>query len=60
MECGQYGLGNDQHILRNIPQLEGKTFWIREKVYHLTLPWIEILGRYLDADLTMFRLIPIY
>jgi hypothetical protein len=34
MECGQYGLENDQHILRNIPQLEGKTFWIREKVYH--------------------------
>ena len=60
MECGQYGLENDQHILRNIPQLEGKTFWIREKVYHMTLPWIEILGRYLDADLTMLRLIPIY
>jgi hypothetical protein len=60
MECGQYGLENDQHILRNIPQLEGTTFWIREKVYHVTLPWIEILGRYLDADLTMFRLIPIY
>jgi hypothetical protein len=59
MEYGQYGLENDQHILRNIPQLEGKTFWIREKVYHVTLPWIEILGRYLDADLTMLRLIPI-
>jgi hypothetical protein len=60
MECGQYGLENDQHILRNIPQLEGKTFWIREKVYHITLPWIEILGRYLDADLTMLILIPVY
>jgi hypothetical protein len=58
--CGQYGLENDQHIIRNIPELEGKTFWIGEKVYHLTLPWIEILGRYLDIDLTMFRLVPIY
>jgi hypothetical protein len=29
-------------------------------VYHLTLPWIEILGRYLDTAVTMFRLIPIY
>jgi hypothetical protein len=58
--CGQYGLANDQHIIRNIPELEGKTFWIGEKVYHLTLPWIEIIGRYLDTDLTMFRLVPIY
>ena len=58
--CGQYGLENDQHIIRNITELEGKTFWIGEKVYHLTLPWIEILGRYLDIDLTMFRLAPIY
>jgi hypothetical protein len=58
--CGQYGLENDQHIIRNISGLEGKTFWIGEKVYHLTLPWIEILGRYLDIDLTMFRLVPIY
>ena len=41
-------LENDQHILRNISELEGKTFWIGEKVYHVTLPWIEILGRYLD------------
>ena len=57
--CGQYGLENDQHIIRNISELEGKTFWIGEKVYHLTLPWIEILGRYLDIDLTMFRLVPI-
>jgi len=59
-ECGQYGLENDQHILRNISELEKKTFWIGEKVYHVTLPWIEILGRYLDTDLTMFRLIAIY
>jgi hypothetical protein len=59
MKCGQYGLENDHHILRNISELEGKTSWIREKVYHLTLPWIEILGRYLDTDLTMFRLVPI-
>jgi len=59
-ECGQYGLENDQHILRSISELEGKTFWIGEKVYHVTLPWIEILGRYLDADLTMFRLMPMY
>jgi hypothetical protein len=58
--CGQYGLENDQHIIRNISELEGKTFWIGEKVYHLTLPWIEILGRHLDIDLTMFRLVPIY
>jgi hypothetical protein len=58
--CGQYGLENDQHIIRNIPELEGKTFWIGEKVYHLTLPWIEILDRYLDIDLTMFRLVIIY
>jgi hypothetical protein len=59
-ECGQYGLENDQHIIRNIPELEGKIFWIGEKVYHLTLPWIEILGRYLDTVVAMFRLIPIY
>ena len=45
-ECGQYGLENDQHILSNISELEGKTFWIGEKVYHVTLPWIETLGRY--------------
>jgi hypothetical protein len=37
-ECGQYGLENDQHIIRNISELEGKTFWIGEKVYHVTLP----------------------
>jgi hypothetical protein len=47
-ECGQYGLENDQHILSNISELEGKIFWIGEKVYHVTLPWIEILGRYSD------------
>ena len=45
-ECGQYGLENDQHILSSISELEGKTFWIGETVYHVTLPWIEILGRY--------------
>ena len=45
-ECGQYGLENDQHILSSISKLEGKIFWIGEKVYHVTLPWIEILGRY--------------
>jgi len=56
-ECGQYGLENDQHILRSISDLEGKTFWIGEKVYHVTLPWIEILGRYLDKDLTTFRIL---
>jgi hypothetical protein len=44
--CGQYGLENDQHILSSISKLEGKTFWIGEQVYHVTLPWIEILGRY--------------
>ena len=54
MQCGQYGLENQQHILSSISELEGKTFWIGEKVYHVTLPWIEILGRYLDKDLTMF------
>ena len=43
-------------MLRNISDLEGKTFWIGEKA-NLTLPWIEILGRYLDIDLTMFRLV---
>jgi hypothetical protein len=59
-KCGQHGLENDQHILRSISDLEGKTFWIGEKVYHLTLPWIEILGRYLDIDLTMFRLVLMY
>ena len=58
--CGQYGLENDQHILRTISELEGETFWIGEKVYRLTLPWIEILGRYLDTDLTMFRIIQIH
>jgi hypothetical protein len=58
--CGHYGLENDQHILRNIHELEGKTFWIGEKVYHVTLPWMEILGRYLDKDLTTFKLIPMY
>ena len=51
-ECGQYGLENDQYIIRSISELEGKTLWIGEKVYHLTLPWI--LGRYLDTDVTMF------
>jgi hypothetical protein len=45
-ECGQYELENDQHILSSISELEGKTFWIGEKVYHVTLPWIETLGRY--------------
>jgi hypothetical protein len=45
-ECGQYGLENDQRILSSISELEGMTFWIGEKVYHVTLPWIEILGRY--------------
>ena len=55
-ECGQYGLENDQHILRNIPDLNGKTFWIGEKVYHVTLSWMEILGRYLDTDLTILDL----
>ena len=58
-ECGQHGLENDQHILRNISELEGKTFWIGEKA-NLTLPWIEILGRYLDTVVTMFRLVPMY
>jgi hypothetical protein len=51
---------NDQHMLRNISDLEGKTFWIGEKVDHVTFPWIEIVGRHLDTDVTMFRLIPIY
>ena len=59
-ECGQYGLENDQHILRDISDLEGKIFWIGEKVYHITLPWMEILGRYLDTNLTMFRVVPMY
>jgi len=59
-ECGQYGLENDQHILSSISELEGKTFWIGEKVYHVTLPWIEILGRYLGTVVTMFRLIPMH
>ena len=59
-KCGQHGLENDQHILRNISDLEGKTFWIGEKVYHVTLPWMEILGRYLDTNLSMFRVIPMY
>ena len=58
--CGHYGLENDQHILRNIHELEGKTFWIGEKVYHVTLPWMEISGRYLDKDLTTFKLVPMY
>ena len=48
-KCGQYGLENDQNILRSISELEGKKFWIGEKVYHVTLPWMEILGIYLDA-----------
>jgi hypothetical protein len=30
-EYGQYGLENDQHVIRNIPELEGKIFWIGEK-----------------------------
>jgi hypothetical protein len=55
-ECGQYGLENDQHILRNVSDIEGKTFWIGEKVYHVTLPWMEMLGRYLDTDLTILDL----
>jgi hypothetical protein len=59
-ECGQHGLENNQHILRNISELKGRTFWIGEKVYHVTLPWMEILGRYLDKDLTTFKLIPMY
>jgi hypothetical protein len=59
-ECGKQGLENDQHILLSTSDLEGKTFWIGEKVYHLSLPWIEILGRYLDTDVTMFRLLQIY
>jgi hypothetical protein len=59
-KCGQYELENDQHMLRSISELEGRTFWIGEKVYHVTLPWIEILGRYLDTVVTMFRLIPMY
>jgi hypothetical protein len=59
-ECGQYGLENDQHIIRDISDLEGKTFWIGEKVYHATLPWMEILGKYLDTNLTMLRVVPIY
>jgi hypothetical protein len=54
MEGGQYVLENDPYILSSISELEGKTFWIGEKVYYVTLPWIEILGRYLDKDLTMF------
>ena len=58
-ECGQYGLENDQHILSSISELEGKTFWIGEKA-NLTLPWIEILGRYLNTVVTMFRLVPMY
>ena len=60
MECGQYGLENDQHILSSISELEGKTFWIGEKVYHVTLPWMEPLGRYLDINLTMLQVIPMY
>jgi hypothetical protein len=59
-ECGQHGLENNQHILRNISELKGRTFWIGEKVYHVILPWMEILGRYLDKDLTTFKLIPMY
>ena len=59
-ECGQYGLENDQHILGNISDLVGKTFSIGEKVYHVTLPWMEILGRYLDTNLNMFRVVPVY
>lgn len=50
----EYGLENDQHILRSISELDGNTFWIGENVYHVTFPWVEILGRYLDADLSMF------
>ena len=57
---GMWTTENDQHILFIISDLEGKTFWIGEQVYHLTLPWIEILGIYLDAVVTMFRLLPIY
>jgi hypothetical protein len=56
-ECGQQGLENDQHILLIISELEGETCWIGEQVYHLTLPWIEILDRYLDTVVTMFRLV---
>ena len=59
-KCGQYGLENDQHILGNISDLEGEKFWIGEKVYHVTLPWMEPLGRYLDTNLTMFLVIPMY
>ena len=59
-ECGIHALENDQNILSNISELEGKTFWIGEKVYHVTLPWMEILGRYLDKDFTTLRLIPMY
>ena len=59
-KCGQYGLENDQHILGNISDLEGEKFWIGEKVYHVTLPWMEPLGRFLDTNLTMFRVIPMY
>jgi hypothetical protein len=59
-ECGHYGLENDQYILRDISDLEGKTFWIGEKVYHVTLPWMEIQGRYLDTNLTMFRVVTMY
>jgi hypothetical protein len=33
-ECGKQGLENDQHILLSTSDLEGKTFWIGEKVYH--------------------------
>ena len=59
-ECRQQGLENDQHILRNISELKGKTFWIGEKVYRVTLPWMELLGRYLDKDLTTFKLMPMH
>jgi hypothetical protein len=44
----------------SISDLEGKTFWIGEKVYHVTLPWMEPLGRYLDTNLTMFRVVTMY
>ena len=45
---------------RNVDNRDGKAFWRGEQIYHLTLPWIEILGRYLDTIVTMFRLLPIY
>ncbi|CAC5387693.1 unnamed protein product [Mytilus coruscus] len=49
-ECGSNGLEFDEKVLTNIEVLNDKVFWIGMAIYHVTTPWIEILGCFAVPD----------